>query len=128
MVEFIAFVRHRYRVDDLTVSRRAGFHVDYGERVGLGEVRTEQQSVRKIFRWRFHRQFRRGVEGRIWPDRHWNGSRCPTLSSCISPRAKEGEFRSAAYGLNRAWRARPTGNLERTSSLLLRFRTNEGRK
>ena len=38
MVELVALVRHRQRVDDLAVCRRAGLYIDHRERVGLCEV------------------------------------------------------------------------------------------
>src|SRR3984893_1541167 len=41
MVEFVALVGHRYRVDDLAICARAGLHVDHRKRVGLREVRAE---------------------------------------------------------------------------------------
>ena len=51
MVELVALVGHRHRVDDLAISGRAGLHIDHRERVGLREVRAEQQSVGEVL-WR----------------------------------------------------------------------------
>ena len=65
MVKLVALVGHRHRVDDLAVCRRAGLHVDDRERVGLREVRAQQQGVGEVLGRRFHRQFRRSMEGRI---------------------------------------------------------------
>ena len=48
MVELVALVGHRHRVDDLAISGRAGLHIDHRERVGLREVRAEQQSVGEV--------------------------------------------------------------------------------
>ena len=59
MVELVALVGHRHGVDDLAVGRRAGLHVDHRERVGLREVRAEQQGVGEFLRRRLHRKFRR---------------------------------------------------------------------
>ena len=75
MVEFVALARHRHCVDDLAICRRAGLHVDYSERIGLREVRPQQQGVREFLRRRFHRKLRRRVKGRIRP--HRQGSFLP---------------------------------------------------
>ena len=74
MVELVALVGHRHRVDDLAEGGRAGLHVDHRERVGLREVRAEQQGVGEVLRRSFHRKLRRCVEGRIRPHRHWSAS------------------------------------------------------
>jgi hypothetical protein len=71
MVERVALVGHRHRVDDLAECGRAGLHVDHRERVGLREVGAEQQSVGEVFRRSFHRKLRGCVEGRIRPHCHW---------------------------------------------------------
>jgi hypothetical protein len=47
-MEFVAFVRHRHRVDHLTVGRRAGLHINDGERVGLREIGTKQQRIGEV--------------------------------------------------------------------------------
>ncbi len=50
MVELVARVRHRHRVDDLAKGGRAGLDVDHRERVGLREVRAEEQRVGEVLR------------------------------------------------------------------------------
>ena len=74
MVELVALVGHRHRVDDLAVCGRAGLHVDHRERVGVREVRAEQQGVGEVLRRSFHRKLRGCVEGRIRPHCHWSSS------------------------------------------------------
>ena len=76
MMELVAVIGHDHGVDDPAEARRAGLHVDHRERVGLGEVRAEQQGVGEGLRRSFHRQPRRGVEGRIGPHRHRHSSLC----------------------------------------------------
>src|SRR5215467_15156152 len=41
MMELVALVRHRQRVDDLAKLGRTGLHVDHGERVGFRKVRAK---------------------------------------------------------------------------------------
>ena len=74
MVELVARVRHRHRVDDLAKGGRAGLDVDHRERVGLREVRAEEQRVGEVLRRSFHRQLRGCVEGRIRPHGHGGAS------------------------------------------------------
>ena len=76
MMELVAGIGHDHGVDDPAEARRAPLHVDHRERVGLGEVRAEQQGVGEGLRRSFHRQPRRGVEGRIGPHRHRHSSLC----------------------------------------------------
>jgi hypothetical protein len=59
MVELLALVRHRQRVDDLAEGRRSGLHVDGCERIGLREVWAEQQSISEVLGRRFDRKLRR---------------------------------------------------------------------
>jgi len=70
MVKLVSLVRHRHSVDDLTVCRRAGLHIDYRERIRLREVRTEQQRVSKVLRWSFHGKLRRCMKSWIRPHRN----------------------------------------------------------
>ena len=65
MMELVALVRHRHRVDDLAVSRRAALHIDDCERVGLREIAAEQRGIGEFLRRPFHRELRRRVKGRI---------------------------------------------------------------
>ena len=46
----------------------------YRERVGLREVRAQQQGVDEALRRSFHRKLRGSVEGRIRPHCHWSSS------------------------------------------------------
>ena len=88
MVELVTLVRHRHRVDDLTEGRRAGFHVDHCERVGLRKVRAQQQSISEVLRRSFHSKLRRCVEGRIRPHHHLNASLLCKPSLIPSPFAE----------------------------------------
>src|SRR5579863_548292 len=65
MVEFVALVGHRHRVDDLAISRGAVLDVNDGERIGLRRVAAEQSGVSEFLRRPFHRELRRRVKGRI---------------------------------------------------------------
>lgn len=56
VVKLVAGVRHRHRVDDLPVGRRAGLHVDDGERVGAGKIRAQQQRIGERLGRRLHRK------------------------------------------------------------------------
>src|SRR5215470_11916148 len=83
MVKLVALVGHRYCVDDLAKSARAGFYVDHRERVGLREVRAEQQRVGEVLSRGFHRKLRGCVEGRIRPHRHWSSSLFLLQGACL---------------------------------------------
>jgi hypothetical protein len=60
-----------HRVNHLTESRRARLYVDDCERIGLREVRAEQQSIGKVLRRSFHCKLRRCMKRRVGASSSW---------------------------------------------------------
>src|SRR3954468_7635878 len=98
MVELIPLVGHRHRVNDLPVGREPGFTSITASASGFEKSGLSSKVYAK---------FSGGASIASFGDAWKVGSGLivigmapvgPTLSSCISPRAKEGEFRSSAYG------------------------------
>src|SRR4029453_1466697 len=92
MVELVALVGHRHRVDDLAEGRRARLHVDDRESVGFGEIRAKQQRIGEILRWSLHCELRRCVKGWIRPHCHRSFSLeahdCLVSWACVAEQAK----------------------------------------
>jgi hypothetical protein len=69
MVEFIACVRHRDRMNNLSVLFGLWIDDDNSQGIGLREIRAQQQGVGECLN-RLHGDLRGGVEGWIWPEGH----------------------------------------------------------
>src|SRR5262245_13919785 len=92
MVELVALVGHRHRVDDLAKSRRPRLHVDDRESIGFGEIRAKQQRVGEVLRWSLHCELRRCMKG--WVRSHCH--RVPPLK------------RTTVLSVGHVWPSRPS--------------------
>lgn len=107
VMKLVASVRHRHRVHDFSVGRRAGLHVDHGERVGSGKIGAQQQRIGKRFGRRLHRKFRRSVKSRVRPHAHGDAL------SMVSDRGRTAVRRGRANPGCRTARITPAGAIGR---------------